>query len=240
MDAQFDLELLQTLLFGREVVNIRVGQIIRLTEETGMFVDDAVRQCIELFRRPPQHTSPKHMIVVLAVIEADEPVLCQCFDFAGGRIHHAMNRLILACQFPVDEEKVRKNLTVKERDRGLQNISLALCFLFGLEMHLCHRLDANISLIRAACGKEQDSIAHIVHVIDHVALVCLLHDMGNKIHIRLRVGADFLGKCLFDQYPQMPFVLDLLCIDHFFSLQRQTTADGSHRNIIAFRQLSPQ
>ena len=122
-----------------------------------------------------------------------------------------MNRLILACQFPVDEEKVRKNLTVKERDRGFQNISLALCFLFGLEMHLCHRLDANISLIRAACGKEQDSIAHIVHVIDHIALVCLLHNMGNKIHIRLRVGADFLGKCLFDQYPQMPFVLDLLC-----------------------------
>ena len=91
MDAQFDLELLQTLLFGREVVNIRVGQIIRLTEETGMFVDDAVRQCIELFRRPPQHTSPKHMIVVLAVIETNKPIFRKGFNLFRAGIYHPVN-----------------------------------------------------------------------------------------------------------------------------------------------------
>ena len=46
VDAQFDLELLQALLFGREVINIRVGQVISLAKEAHMVVDNVVRQCV--------------------------------------------------------------------------------------------------------------------------------------------------------------------------------------------------
>ena len=42
VDAQLNLKLLQALLFRREVVNISVGQVVRLTKEARVFVDDPV------------------------------------------------------------------------------------------------------------------------------------------------------------------------------------------------------
>ena len=50
VDAQLDFKLLKALFFRREVVNISVGQVVRLTKEARVFVDDPVGQRIEIGR----------------------------------------------------------------------------------------------------------------------------------------------------------------------------------------------
>ena len=74
VDAQFDLPLLQRLLLGGEVVNIRVGCIVCLTEH-GVLVsaDDPHRQIIQLGVIVSHDTPrPENMIVVLAVVESHQ------------------------------------------------------------------------------------------------------------------------------------------------------------------------
>ena len=49
MDAQLDLELLEALLLRAEVVDIRVGEVVRLTEHRAcVALDDLLRELVEL------------------------------------------------------------------------------------------------------------------------------------------------------------------------------------------------
>ena len=55
LDPEFNLPFLERLLLSREVVNIRVGQVVRLTECCVLLVvDDSLRDLEELFVRISQ------------------------------------------------------------------------------------------------------------------------------------------------------------------------------------------
>ena len=241
VDAQLDFKLLKALFFRREVVNISVGQVVRLTKEARVFVDDPVGQRIDLLHRHPDHAGPEDMVVVLAVVEADQPILCQGLDLVRRRIHHAVHRLLLG-KLPVHEQQVREHLHVEKYQwRFHPHRGLPLNFILRFEVHLRHDLQAGVRLVRAAGGKAQDRIPHVVYVVNDIALIGFVHDVGNKVNAGLRIGADLFGKGFLDEDTQVPLILDLLCINHFrFSLQWQAAADGRNRNIIAFRQFSPQ
>ena len=103
VDAQLDLKLLQALLFCAEVVNIRVGEVIRLTEKARMFIDDLLRQIIDCLNRPPNHAGIQDVVIVLAVVETDQTILRKHCNIICTGVDHAMNhRLVAALKLPVD------------------------------------------------------------------------------------------------------------------------------------------
>ena len=235
MNTQLDLELLQTLLFGREVVNISVGQIVRLAEETGMFVDDAVRKRIELLIRHADHPPPENVVIVLPVVETNKPIFRKGFNFFRAGIDHPVNEVIFG-KLPVHEEKVREHLTVEEYDRGLILAGPRVFHLFlRFEMHLRYCFQTCFSLIRAVCSESQNRIAHVIDIVRDISLVRLIHNVSDEVYTRFCVGTDLLGQCFLNQNAKMLLILDLLRVNHFFSLQWQATTDRRYGNIIALR-----
>ena len=181
------------------------------------------------------------MVIVSPVVKADQTIFCQTLNLLRTRIHEAIN-LFLLCKLPVHKQKVRKHLAIEEHDRLLpifrgRNFNIVL----RLEMHLGYDFQTGLRLIGAAGGEPQDGIPHVVHIIRYVAFIRLVHNVGNEVHARLRVRADFLCQRFLNENAQVLLILDLLYIDHcFFSLQRQATADVCDGNIITLRQFSPQ
>ena len=215
MNAKLNLKFLQALLFRREIVNISVGQVIRFAKETRMFVDDPIRQCINLFNRHSDHTGPKNVIIIFAVIEANQSILRQTFDFSRFRVDHAMNRVLLG-KFPIHQQQVRKHLNIKENNRRvIPGRSRTFNLIFRFEVHLRHDFQAIVRLVTAAGGKAQDRIPHVVHVVNDIALVGFVHDMCNELDAWRGMRIDFFRKSFFDENAQMPLILNLLRIDHF-------------------------
>ena len=181
------------------------------------------------------------MVVVLAVVEADQPILCQALDLSRCRIHHAVYRPLLG-KLPVHEQQIREHLNVEKYQwRFLSRRDLPLNIILRLEMHLGYDFQTGLRLIGAAGSEPQDCIPHVIHIIRDVAFICFAHNVGNKVHAWLCIRADLLCQRFLDENAQMLLILDLLYIDHcFFSLQRQATADVCDGNIIALRQFSSQ
>ena len=221
MDAQLNLEFLQALLFRGEVINIRIGQVICFSKETHMVVDNAVRQRVQLFRIPAEHTGPKHVVIVLTVVKANQTILRQLFNIRSTGVNQPSYRLVITSELPVDQEEVREHLAVEKYDGCfLVFIDLRCHVLLRFEVHLRRDLQAGIGLIRAVYGKGQNCIAHVIHIIGNPALVGFIHNMGNKVNAGFGVGTDFFCEGFLNEYPQVLLILNLLHIDHcFFSLQ---------------------
>ena len=145
-------------------------------------------------------------------------------------------------KLPVHEQQIREHLHVEKYQwRFLPRRSLPLNIVLRFEVHLRHDLQTGLRLIGAAGSEPQDGIPHVIHIIRDVAFICLVHNVGNKVHTWLCIRADLLCQRFLDENAQMLLILDLLYIDHcFFSLQRQATADVCDGNIIALRQFSSQ
>ena len=60
-----------------------------------MLVDDLVRQGVDLLIGHSQHSCPENMVVVLAVVETDQPILCQPFDLRRARVDHPVDFILL-------------------------------------------------------------------------------------------------------------------------------------------------
>ena len=161
------------------------------------------------------------MVIVLAVIEADQTILCQFFDIRSTGVNQPCHRLILTGKLPVDQKEVREHLAVEEYDGCfLIFIDLRCNILFRFEVHLCRDFQASIGLIRTVHGKRQNRIAHIVHVIWNPTLVGFIHNVGDEINAGFGIGTDFFCEGFLNEYPQVLLILNLLHIDHcFFSLQ---------------------
>ena len=217
VDAQVDFKLLQALLFCAEVVNIRVGEVIRLTEKTRMFVDDLLRQIVDCLNRPPDHAGIKDMVVVLAVVEANQTILCEHRNIICAGVDHAMNhRLVAALKLPVDQQQIRKHLAVKEYDRRFKNRHRRE--FLRLKVHLRHDLQARICLIRAGCSKAKDAVAHVIYVIMEVAVVSILQNLVDEVDGRFSIGMNLLVEIAHDQNSQRILALDVIDVYHFFSL----------------------
>src|SRR5690606_26497805 len=83
-DTQFDLELLQPLLLGAEVVNIGVADVVSFTKGCiTIVVDDLLRQLVESLVVVPKVSCVQNMVVVTTVVESDQLQLEETFDLLG-------------------------------------------------------------------------------------------------------------------------------------------------------------
>lgn len=73
-DSELDLPLLEALFLCREVVNIRVGEVVRLTECCVLLVvDDSLRHLVKLSIGISKTRRIHDVVVVFPIIEADQP-----------------------------------------------------------------------------------------------------------------------------------------------------------------------
>ena len=74
LNPELDLPLLEALLLRREVVNIRVGEVVRLAECCVLLVvDDPLRHLIQLSIGISKTRCIHDVVVVFPIIEADQP-----------------------------------------------------------------------------------------------------------------------------------------------------------------------
>ena len=247
MDPELELELLETLLLRREVVNIRVRQIIRLAEEDVLAVtfNDLLAEVVELLVRVAHVPSVQNMVVVPSVVEPDQLHPHELFDLRGRRIDHANNLLTLARVLPADHEQVREHLNVEENDRVVRlriqnNLGLLLPRLLRLELHRLHHLEARQVLIAAVVGECQDSRTHVRQVIRHARRICILQDLVDEVHARLSRRMDLLPKVSFYQLTKSLLALHRVDIDHFLLLQGKPTGNMGDSGVVAERQAPPK
>ena len=199
IDAQFDLPLLQRLLLGREVVNIRVGSVIRLTEH-GILVsaDDPRRQIIELGVIVSHDTPrPENMIVVLAVVESHQILIEQRHDVLPRRIDPCLDDVRIALH-EADHEEVWKDLDIEKGENiGVLRIA-SLRNIIGLELHLIDQNDAIIRPMRRPQSEIEYLIAHVGDVIWFTGLIHLVHELLDELDARLGPRTTFLAQSLLD------------------------------------------
>ena len=141
VNAEFNLELLQRLLLARKVVNIRVGEIVRLAEESLPLRHDFLRKTVKLFVRVAHVGRVENMIVVLAAVNAHKTELHQILDFSRRRVYHSYNRNALSRRLPAGDKEVGKDFHVVEYHPVVIRVGIRHAF-SGLELHPAHGFEA--------------------------------------------------------------------------------------------------
>ena len=226
VDAQLDFPLLQRLLFGAEIIDVRIRDVIRLTKEAvvapGLFLaaDDALGQVIELLVGVSHQTGVEDVIVIPAAVEADQVELHQFLNLLGGGIDHPHHRRPRALELPVHQEQVGEDLHVVEHQLGLVVLRRGR-LIVGLELHPVDQFDAILGFVAAVGREGQNSVAHIRHIIDEAAVIAVLQDLIDKVDAGLSIGMDLLIEILPDLSSKPFLALDHFIVYHFtFSFQR--------------------
>ena len=220
MQAQFNLKLLQRLLFTGEVINIRVRDIIGFAKEAvRITVDDLIRQIEKLLIRIAHKSSIKNMIIVSAAVKTDQTETHQFFNLSRSRVNHTNNRLSFAFNLPVYKEEVREHLNIIEHKLGI--IIVYTSRLFGrFELHFIDQLDTVISLMCAACCKCQYCITHVSHIVFEVARISFLKNFVNEVDTWLSSRMVLLIQISFNLGSKTFLALHSFEIYHlFFSFQ---------------------
>ena len=221
VDAQFDLPLLQTLLLRGEVEDIGVGDVIGVAEHRILVaVHDPLTEVVQRLV-VVLHPSPgvQHVIVVLAVVEADQVLGAQRSNGVRARVDERRDDILIAV-LVADHEQIREHLDIEEREhrdvrrfRGRNNLLGS-----RLEPHVRHDLDAVIRMMGRTHGELQYRIAHVGHVIDDAVLIRLVKELADEVDVGLGAGSALLPQTLPDEIPQMGLVLDGFLVDHTLSL----------------------
>ena len=121
VNAELNFPLFQTLLLGREVINIRIRKIIRFAKlGIAIFLhDDSLGQMVQLGYRIAEKTCVHHMVIVISVVKSDQTIPNEAFDVLRRWVDHTNDRVFFSRKLPVHKEEVWKYLAVKERDRNL-------------------------------------------------------------------------------------------------------------------------
>ena len=121
LSQKLNLPLLQTLLGLSIVIDVCVGNIIGLGIERFLcsLHDDPLRKVVQFSVALAKIPGIQHVVVVLAAVEAHQPVLEQLFNLGRFRIDHPVHRIPFALELPVDQKQVRKYLAVKESDGNI-------------------------------------------------------------------------------------------------------------------------
>ena len=160
------------------------------------------------------------MVIVLTVIEADQPILRKFCNIICTGVDESIDcgfvLVRLALELPIDQKQVREHLTVKEHD----GCFISYCYgrLFGLEVHLGHDFQASVCLIRAGSRKPENCVAHVVHIIGEVTVVGVLKDFVDEVDGRFGIGMNFFVQIAHNHDAQSFFALDTISANHFFSL----------------------
>ena len=221
VDAQFDLPLLQTLLLRGEVEDIGVGDVVGVPEHRILVaVHDPLTEVVQRLV-VVLHPSPgvQHVIVVLAVVEADQVLGAQRSNGVRARVDERRDDILIAV-LVADHEQIREHLDIEEREhrdvrrfRGRNNLLGS-----RLELHVRYDLDAVIRVMGRTHGELQHCIAHVGHVIDDAVLIRLVKELADEVDVGLGAGSALLPQTLPDEIPQMGLVLDGFLVDHTLSL----------------------
>ena len=223
---KLDFPLLQALLFGAEVVHVRIRDVIRLPKEAvvafGLLLtaDDLLGQIVQLLLRVAHQTGVEDMVVVPAAVEPDEAEFHQLLDLLGLRVNHPHDGLVGALDLPVHQEEVREYLHVVEHQFRIVVFHCRPVF-GGFERHLVYQLDAVFRLIGTVGRKGQDGVTHVGHIVGHAAFIRIRQNFMDKVDAGLSSRMDLLVEIAFD-LESKPF----LALNHFgvyhavFSFQR--------------------
>ena len=162
MNAQLDLPLLKTLLLGSEVVNISVGDVVGLAEESGSSLDDVLRQVVQSFVVVSDKPCVQDVIVVLTVVESDKSELDKLLYLSSRRVDE-FYRSYVSFRLVHHYEEIRENLDVVKHKRLFGGDRIGR--LLRLELHLRQLLNTIIRVMRAFCRKYQYVVSHIAYVI---------------------------------------------------------------------------
>src|SRR5580765_6396307 len=117
MYTEIDLKLLQPLLLRTKVVNIRIRQIVSLTEQCAVIcllvVDNLLTQQKQFLEGVTEITSVQNMVVVSTIVEAHKFLLEQRFYVQHAWIDHA-DDLIRVLNLPTHDEEIRIYLHIEE------------------------------------------------------------------------------------------------------------------------------
>ena len=183
MDAELELPELQGVLLRGKVEDIRVRDVVSLTEHgTGSATDDLLGLLVQLLHGVTHVCSVEDMVVVPTAVESDKLHAHQLRDFCLGRVDHddvLFARGILVA--PHHHEEVREHLHVEDdlllhvqRLLRLERVgNLAVGFrlfdfldhLFRCELHVLHHLHGDNSLVGRQRSERQDAVTQIRHVV---------------------------------------------------------------------------
>ena len=190
VQTQFDLELLQTLLFAAEVVDVRIAQVISVAEErAAVAVDDALAQVIQLFVVVTHQGRVENMIVVAPAVKTHQPIPRQLVHFLGFRINHGDHRVARSVLFPADDKQIGIDLHVVEYQFTFAVV--AFCGLLRLELHLAHQLQAVFGLVGAAGCEGDNTAAQVAYVVGDALFIELLQELEYKVHAGLGCAVVF-------------------------------------------------
>ena len=184
INPKLDLPLLQRLLLCREVVDIRIGDVVGILEHGVSTArptsHDILRQVVELLVVVSEPTPcVEHMIVVSSVVESDQSLAAEFANIFRIGIDQGLHRMILliTCVFEADHEQVRKHLDIIER-QNIRRPSMLWRFqavgFIGTKLHIRHDLHAIISIMRGVHGKIENIQTHVFNVILDARLVCFV------------------------------------------------------------------
>ena len=114
VDTQLDHESLQSLLLRREVVNIRVGDVVGFSIQRRLSVlDQSFADLIHRFVWQTKELGVENMVVIPPVVEPHQLQVEQRLDLLWSRVHHLDDcRRVL--RFPTHDEQVGIDLDVEE------------------------------------------------------------------------------------------------------------------------------
>ena len=102
VNAKLDFPLLQALLLGTVVIDIRVRDIIRFSEHRiRRAVDNPLRERIELLIRISNHTSIENVVIVTTAVESNQLELDEFLDLFWLGVDHADDLLTSTLHLPI-------------------------------------------------------------------------------------------------------------------------------------------
>ena len=228
MNTQLDLPLLQTLLLAAEVIHIGIAQVIGLAEESiRAAVHNPLAQLIQLQVALAKIPAIHNVVVVPSAVEPDQLQVNKLFKIRWGRVDHPLT-FGLARKLPVDQEEVRENFNVEER-QPLLIIRNLIRFLFlrlfnviAVKYHSVNLLQTIICIVRAVGRKQHNLLLQLPNIKMLSAPVELIQILGDQINALLGAGDNLLPQVLLDHIDQHAVILDGAEIDHFLLLQRQS------------------
>ena len=126
--SEIDLKLLQTLLLRAKVIHICIAQVVSLSEETNAIIDDVLTEVVNIRRSPADKRCIKHVVIVFAIVKADQAILDELLDIMGVWVEHLINGLAISREFPADKKQIWKHLSI-EKDNGSITIIVEFNFL---------------------------------------------------------------------------------------------------------------
>ena len=161
------------------------------------------------------------MVIVLAVIKTNKPILEQGLDIRGRRINHLYDLLLFTLEFPAHDKQVRKHFTVEEYNWCIRSDWSIIFTVFRLEVHDTNFLHTIFCIMTTTSSKSSNDVTHVANIITERRIVCIIKDLLNEVDRGLGIRMILLAKIPFNHCPQSGFRFNLLNTLHrFFSFQR--------------------